>query len=85
MSSQIIYRATVAGVSSLDVTLVIEPAHDGEAPIVMSTGKDAVIVNVPGAANAEDVGDVLRAFGALIEIRGAVRITIEPYRYPEQV
>jgi hypothetical protein len=35
-------------------------------------------VNVPGAANAEDVGTVLRAFGALMSVEGAVRITIEP-------
>jgi len=74
----IVYRATVEGVSSVDITLDVKPANDGEEPFVR-TANDKLLVNVPGAANAEDVGDVLRAFGALIGIHGAVRITIEPY------
>lgn len=74
----IIYRATVAAVSSTDVTLEVEPAKDGEEPITPRDGFDHIHVNVPGAANGEDIGAVLRAFGALIGIKGAVRITIEP-------
>jgi hypothetical protein len=73
----IVYRATVEGVSCVDVTLAIKPAKDGEEPLTKH-GDDAWAVNVPGAANAEDVGELLRAFGSLIGIDGAVRITIEP-------
>jgi hypothetical protein len=75
--SAIVYRATVEGVSGVDVTLKVKPASDGEEPIT-KTALDQIAVNVPGAANAEDVGETLRAFGALIGIEGAVRITIEP-------
>jgi hypothetical protein len=74
----IVYRATVEGVSSVDVTLSLLPASDGEEPIVKGVLDGQLLVNVPGAANAEEVGDTLRAFGSLIELRGAVRITIEP-------
>jgi hypothetical protein len=74
----IVYRATVEGVSSVDITLAVAPAGDGEEPFVR-TSSDRLLVNVPGAANAEDVGDILRTFGALIGINGAVRITVEPY------
>ena len=75
-TATIVYRATVEGVSSVDVRLSVLPATDGETPI--ECRGDDIGVNIPGAANAEDVGAVQRAFGALIGIRGAVRITIEP-------
>lgn len=74
----IVYKATVKGVSSVDVTLELLPAGDGETPIEPVDGFGRIRVNVPGASNAEAVGDVLRAFGALIEVEGAVRVTIEP-------
>jgi hypothetical protein len=74
----IVYRATVEGVSSVDVTIEAIPASDGEEPIVRGQIDGQLLVNVPGAANAEDVGETLRAFGALVGLRGAVRITIEP-------
>ena len=76
----IVYRATVEGVSSVDVRLSVVPAADGETPI--ECREDDIEVNIPGAANAEDVGSVQRAFGALIGIKGAVRITIEPILLP---
>ncbi len=72
----IVYLATVRAVSPVDITLEVIPASDGEEPIVRDD--DKLRVNVPGAANAEDVGDVLRAFGSIIEVSGAARITIEP-------
>jgi hypothetical protein len=72
----IVYRATVEAVSSVDVRLNVAPAADGERPI--EECGSGIAVNIPGAANAEDVGGVQRAFGALIGTRGAVRITIEP-------
>ena len=75
---KIVYRATVEAVSQVDVTLAIKPAADGEDPITVARGDNSVAVNVPGAANAEDVGDILRAFGAIIGINGAARITIAP-------
>ena len=75
-TATIVYRATVEGVSSVDVRLSVLPAADGETPI--ECREDDIEVNIPGAANAEDVGAVQRAFGALIGIKGAVRITIEP-------
>jgi hypothetical protein len=75
--SAIVYRGTVEGVSSVDVVIDVKPAKDGEDPITRN-GFDQLVVNIPGAANAEDVGDVQRAFGALIGLKGAVRITIEP-------
>ena len=71
------YRATVVTVSQVDVTLKLIPASDGEEPLT-KTGDDIFAVNVPGASNAEDVGAILRAFGSLIDIEGAVRVTIEP-------
>jgi hypothetical protein len=80
-SRVIFYRATVEGVSSVDVRLNVLPAADGEPPI--ECHGDDIAVNVPGAANAEDVGDILRAFGALIGIKGGVRIIIEPWRTHE--
>jgi hypothetical protein len=76
----ITYRATVDSVSSVDMHLKVIPAGDGEEPIEPTDGFGRICVNVPGATNAEDVGAVLRAFGALIGICGAVRITIEPDR-----
>jgi hypothetical protein len=81
-SPQIVYRATVQGVSCVDVTIEIKPAEDGEEPLTKSG--DGWAVNVPGATNAEDVGDLLRAFGALIGVEGAVRVTIEPVRQPPE-
>jgi hypothetical protein len=74
----IVYRATVTAVSSTDVTLEVEPAKDGEEPITPRDGFNRIHVNVPGATNGDDIGPVLRAFGALIGIKVAVRITIEP-------
>lgn len=81
VSARIVYRATVEGVSSVDVTLDVHPHADGEEAFER-TALGKLAVNVPGAANAEDVGDVLRAFGALIGVHGAVRITVEPYIRP---
>lgn len=75
--SAIVYRATVKGVSTVDVTLELLPAGDGETPIEPVDGFGRIRVNVPGASNAEAVGAVLRAFGALIEIEGGVLVTIE--------
>jgi hypothetical protein len=72
----IVYRATVEGVTSVDVAMKVVPAADGEDPICAKVG-DGIIVNVPGAANGDDVGEVLRAFGRVIGIAGAVRIVIE--------
>jgi len=77
MSTSIVYRATVEAVSSVDVTLELLSAHDGETPIEPVDGFGNVRVNIPGAANADDVGDVQRAFGALIGIKGAIKVTIE--------
>jgi hypothetical protein len=77
MSASIVYRATVDGVSCVDVVLDIIPDKDGEDPVIRTTMGNFAI-NVPGAANGDDVGDVLRAFGALIGIKGAIKITIEP-------
>ena len=74
----IVYRATVEAVSSTDITLEVMSAKDGEEPITPRDGFDHIHVNVPGAAIGDDVGPVLRAFGALIGIKGAVKITIEP-------
>ena len=76
--SAIVYKATVKGVSSVDVTLELLPAGDGETPIEPVDGFGCIRVNVPGASNAEAVGDILRAFGALIEVDGGVKVTIEP-------
>lgn len=76
--SAIVYKATVKGVSYVDVTLELLPAGDGETPIEPVDGFGRIRVNVPGASNAEAVGDVLRAFGALIEVEGGVKVTIEP-------
>jgi hypothetical protein len=73
----IVYRATVEGVSTVDVSLHMVPADDGEEPILPVGSDGRIIVNVPGAANAEDVGAILRAFGAAIGIAGSVRVTIE--------
>lgn len=72
----IVYRATVEGVSSVDIRLAMIPASDGENPI--EPHGEEIEVNIPGASNAEDVGAVQRAFGSLIGVKGAVRITIEP-------
>jgi hypothetical protein len=74
----IVYRATVKGVSSVDITLELMPAVDGEPPIEPTDGFGHVRVNVPDASNAEPVGDILRTFGALIEVEGRVKMTIEP-------
>ena len=78
MGTSIVYMATVEGVSSVDVTLSVLPASVGEEPITRSADGEDIVVNIPGAANAEDVGEVQRAFGALIGRKGAVRVTIEP-------
>ena len=74
----ITYRATVKAVSSVEVTLKLIPASDGEDPIEPTDGFGHIHVNVPGASNAEEVGDVLRVFGALIEVEGGITVTIEP-------
>jgi hypothetical protein len=74
----IVYRATVEAVSGVDVTLKVVPAKDGEEPIEPTDGFGNIRVNVPGAANAENVGAVLRAFGALMSVEGAVKIAIGP-------
>jgi hypothetical protein len=76
--ARIVYRATVEEVSQVDIALKVLPSSDGEEPITPRDGFDRIRVNVPGAANAGDVGAVLRAYGAVIGIDGAVRITIEP-------
>jgi hypothetical protein len=76
--ASIVYKATVKGVSCVDVTLELLPAGDGETPIEPVDGFGRIRVNVPGASNAEAVGDILRAFGALIEVEGGVKVTIEP-------
>jgi hypothetical protein len=76
--SAIVYRATVEEVSGTDVTLKVLPAKDGEEPIRPTDNFGSTRINVPGAACAEDVGPLLRAFGALIGLEGAVRITVEP-------
>ena len=81
----IVYRATVEGVSSVDIVLSPLPANDGEEPITKGTLDGQICVNVPGAANAEEVGETLRAFGSLIELRGAVRIIIEPDPTPSSL
>lgn len=75
-AGRIVYRATVRGVSTVDVRLKVAPAHDGEEPFTIDDHED-VLVNIPGAANAEDVEAVQRAFGAIFGIEGAVRITVE--------
>jgi hypothetical protein len=77
MGPSIVYEATVECVSSVDITLNVTPAPDGEEPILRTADGEGLLVNIPGATNAEDVGEVQRAFGALIGLRGAVRITIE--------
>ena len=77
---KIVYRATVEEVSQVDIAFKVIAAADGEEPITPVDGFNRIRVNVPGAANAEDVGEVLRAFGALIGLEGAVRLTIEPDR-----
>lgn len=73
----IVYRATVRGVTTVDITLDVIPAPEDDEQ-AFGLESDELRVNVPGATNAHDVGALLRAFGALIEVHGAVRITIEP-------
>jgi hypothetical protein len=73
----IVYRATVEAVSGVDITLKILPAEDGEVPFEPTDGFGNTRVNIPGATCAIDVGPILRKFGSLLCLEGAVRITIE--------
>jgi hypothetical protein len=75
--SKMTYRATVESVSTVDVGLRLIPAPDGETPFVIG-GDERLLVNVPGAACGEKSEHVIRDFGRLFGIDGAVLITIEP-------